>query len=238
MALDEADLESIFIERASVYRLLARLVDREIDADAAKLVYGIEAACGLDAQGDSVEHRWACAVETMRDEVRGFDEDVRKRLAADFAHTFLAAGIYEGDIAVPYESIYTSEERLLMQDARDEVRAWYRKAGIMPTTKGDIPEDYLPYECQFMASLNEKAAAALRDGDDEQAARLANEQAEFFQAHIANWVDDLVADIAKVARTPFYRAVGEMLSVFVECEREDAVGVAHRAEQVRNESAA
>ena len=59
--------------------------------------------------------------EDIRRYLRKCDTGTRQELAVDYAHTFLAAGNYESFAATPYESVFTSETGLLMQDARDEV---------------------------------------------------------------------------------------------------------------------
>ena len=50
----------------------------------------------------------------------------RQELAVDFAGSILAAGSYEERRATPYESVFTSETGLLMQEARDDVYRFVR----------------------------------------------------------------------------------------------------------------
>ena len=51
-------------------------------------------------------------------------------LAIDYVRVFIGHGIDAFSAAYPFESVYTSEKRLLMQEARDEVLAIYRSAGL------------------------------------------------------------------------------------------------------------
>lgn len=48
-------------------------------------------------------------------------------LATEYTSLFLNAG---RNTVFLYESVYTSEERLLMQEAQDEVLSEYRKEGL------------------------------------------------------------------------------------------------------------
>ena len=43
---------------------------------------------------------------------------------------FLGAGIAEGLVAFPFESVYTSKDRLVMQDAYEQVLRIYRSNGV------------------------------------------------------------------------------------------------------------
>jgi len=51
-------------------------------------------------------------------------------LAVDYARIFLGVGIAEGSAAYPYESVYTSKKRIIMQDTLDQVKAMYVAKGI------------------------------------------------------------------------------------------------------------
>ena len=52
---------------------------------------------------------------TVKEYLRHRDSGTRQELAVDYARVFLCAGMYEQLMAPPYESVYTSEEHLLMQ---------------------------------------------------------------------------------------------------------------------------
>ena len=52
-----------------------------------------------------------------------------ENLAVDFARIFLAAGINHGSAAFPYESVYTSSKKIVMQDAWENGRSG---GGICP----------------------------------------------------------------------------------------------------------
>ena len=71
----------------------------------------------------------------VKEYLRHRDSGTRQELAVDYARVFLCAGMYEQMTAPPYESVYTSEEHLLMQDARDAVLAFYRGEEL------DLPSD-------------------------------------------------------------------------------------------------
>ena len=54
------------------------------------------------------------------------DGTVLTELAVDYVRAFIGSGNDGFSAAYPYESVYTSPKRLMMQDARDEVLVLYR----------------------------------------------------------------------------------------------------------------
>ena len=230
-----AELAGYCRQRTETYELFARVIDREIDAEARAAVL---AACdGLPdaAELSGPEADVAGGLRGMAEALARFDADFANDLACDYARTFLAAGIYEGTAAVPYESVYTSETHLLMQEARDEVRAIFRAARVMPNTEGDgdIPEDYAPFELTYMGMLNTRLADALERGAaPEEVAGIAREQQTFFAGHVANWMGAMLDDVDKVATSAFYHSLARALRGFIACEREDVPALAAEAVSV------
>ena len=227
-----AELAGYCRQRTETYELFARIIDREVNDDARAMVL---AACeGLpeDAGEEGPEVDVTRGLRGMAAALTRFDADFANDLACDYARTFLAAGIYEGTAAVPYESVYTSETHLLMQEARDEVRAIFRAARVMPNTEGDgdIPEDYAPLELTYMGMLNARLADALERGSSpDEVAGIAREQQTFFAGHVANWMGAMLDDVDKVASSDFYRAFSRALRGFIACEREDVPALAAEA---------
>lgn len=210
-------------QRAQTYRLFSSLIDCEVSSDTASLMSRMGGEIGaLTASASEGERMIADGFSAMARSVNTFDRDVENDLACDFARIFLAAGTYEGQAAVPYESIYTSDDKLLMQDARDQVRTLFRAADVMPDVgEGMVPEDYLVFELEFMALLNERTVEAYAMADRGKAADLAGEAYDFFLHHIGNWVKDLLKDVDEVAQLPFYRGLACALRGFIMCEEED-----------------
>ena len=106
--------------------------------------------------------------------------------------------------AFPYESVYTSEGGLMMQDAYAEVLHVYRGAGFAKNPGFKEPEDHLAVELAFMALLCGRAVEALRAGDEAGAERQLRAQREFLSDHLLNWIDRFTADVRKAAEDGFY----------------------------------
>lgn len=219
-ATETQDIVDMCTQRASMYRMFASLIDREVSKKTYASLAQLKDLAADETASDS-ERMSVRGLTTMAKSVQKFSQDVEDMLACDFARIFLASGQYTGKAAVTYESIYTSEEGILMQDARDEVRAEFRRAHVMPDHLDHIPEDYLPYEFEYMALLNDRLVEALNVGDATLAAGLADNQADFLKHHILNWVFGLLDDVDRMAETAFYHALAEAIRGFLGCEAED-----------------
>ncbi len=147
----------------------------------------------------------------------------RTELAVDYARLFLGAGVYEGRSAAPYESVYTSEERLLMQDARDEVVAVYREWGLDVPAGTTVPEDHLSFELSFMSALCQQASHEFEKGALSSCVDILACQKSFLEQHMLRWVPDLCKDIRELGQTDYYHGIADITEGFLRLEQ-DVVG--------------
>ena len=82
----------------------------------------------------------------------------------DYTRVFIGHGVDAYSAAYTYESEYTSETRLLMRDARAEVLAIYRSAGLDKKNSWKEGEDHVALELEFEQVLANRTAEALRKG--------------------------------------------------------------------------
>ena len=107
-------------------------------------------------------------------------------------------GSAEGCAAFPYESVYTSPKRLVMQDAWERVKSLYAAHGVrIDTDSSELMEDHIAYELAYMALL-------CREGAERA------EQRAFLEEHLLTWVPDFCADLQRCAGTGFYRCVAQL----------------------------
>ena len=138
--------------------------------------------------------------------------DPRTDMAVDYARIFLSAGVYDGLTAEPYESVFTSEDGLLMQDSRDDVVAIYRAQGVAVDQQLHMPEDHLGLELEFMSAMARRTAEAIREADSTdgsylKAAEAVVVQQNFIERHILNWIDKLIEKVDEFAELPLYPAL-------------------------------
>lgn len=215
MSMDEskeAFLEALRGQNAG-YGCLARLFRVEVDEE---LLVDLRATAFPAATGN--DHLDA-GYRRMAAYLNGTWERTRTELAVDFFHTFIGNTQDVRLVAFPYESVYTSPERLLMQDARDEVLASYRAARVVLVDEACEPEDHLSFELEFAQLLGERALRALEAGDEREGVRILGARRAFVEDHLAKWVPSFVDDVVRIARTDFYRASALLLQGLLEVDR-------------------
>ncbi len=113
----------------------------------------------------------------------------------DFLGLFVAA---RRQPAPPWESVYTSADRLVNQDAARRVLRAYAEARLGFEGMRQVPADHVALELGF-------AAALLAEGAHSDDAR--RRLTAFESAHMAPWMPRWCLDLQGAAATPPYRAV-------------------------------
>ena len=213
--------------RAAFYRMLSSLYYREVTQEKIGELLGVDwSALFADEEMAEGSDGMVEGLRLMTGSLKRADGRTRQELASDYAHTFLAAGTYKEHMAVPYESVYTSEEHLLMQDARDEVYRFFCEEHLGTAKDDREPEDHLSFECEFMATMADRMTDALRADEWDEAARLVDVSVAFRDNHLANWIDDFCDAVAACAQTPFYRGLGQVTRAFVASDGESLTDIA------------
>lgn len=191
-----------FAQSAAFYRFLGSVFVRELTEEQIEALTGISLECEDDGSD------LARGLKGVRTYLNRRGGNARQDLAVDYARVFLAAGVYEGDTAVPYESVYTSPEKILMQDSRDEVVRIYCENGLAVDPDLNVPEDHLGFELEFMAHLCERIAEEA--SDDRAVAKLLKTQKQFVREHLLNWVPELRDRVREIAELRFYPAIMDL----------------------------
>lgn len=117
-------------------------------------------------------------------------------------------------VSPPYESVYTSRGRRLMDRAAEDVVAAYRDAGFrLKETYRDCP-DHIAAELEFMAHLCEKERQAAEE-DPSLAEQHRHVQVSFLEGHLCRWIPAFSADVRQHTSTPFWKMVADLLERFV-----------------------
>lgn len=145
-------------------------------------------------------------------------ETLRIDLAADYNQLFLGMSAHP---VAPYESVYTSDEGLMMQEARDNVLRAYQQWGLRVPDSFDLPEDHIALELEFMACLADRAREALGASSGEHEPDDSAQKAEAlptsslrpsarsWTSHLS-WVPAFCRDVEKRARTAFYYGIASL----------------------------
>lgn len=125
-------------------------------------------------------------------------EEAVDELAWEYTRLFI--GPYKLP-APPWESVYTSAKRLMMQDAYDQVRECYREAGFQVDQAG-LMADHIGLELTFLSMLYRQMLEA--PGQRKRLSTLAN---GFVENHQINWVPRFAEDMELAAELPLYAAL-------------------------------
>jgi TorA maturation chaperone TorD len=147
--------------RRSSYAFLSRMYGEEVSF---ALLSELANSKNLIAEEDATSEGHGILKEFARRLNESDLKTVETDLAAEYASLFLGAGSRP---VFPYESVYTSEERLVMQKARDEVLSVYKQEGLDRSKEYNEPEDHIAIELEFMAYLCQKTIEAIEKGDKE-----------------------------------------------------------------------
>lgn len=134
-------------------------------------------------------------------------------------HTRLFIGPYRLP-APPYESVYRTDDRLVMQQPTIDVRKAYREAGLEVKGIHTNPDDNISAELEFMEYLCDKAASSLKNQDAHEAMKHTELQQKFLEEHLNKWIPAFSDDIIKNTKQDFYRGAALLLRGFISLERE------------------
>lgn len=207
------DMEQVSAGRAATYGLLARLYRTEVDEALLKELRGMRVPASTGNEDVDAGYRAIAAC------VANAWDGTLTELAADYFHVFYGEGVDSYSAAHPFESVYTSPKRLLMQDARDEVLAIYRAAGLDKDPAWREGEDHIALELEYLKVMAARTAEALGAGDEDAAAQLLVCQRNFMDDHVLAWTPMLTADMRRFAKTGFYLGLAQLTDGFLETDR-------------------
>ena len=212
--VEGCELVDFMTRRARTYGLLARIFRVEVDGKFLEELRHLKFPTSTGNEHVDYGYR------TMYNYLKGTWEDTLLDLARDYARTFIGHGNNGRSAAYPFESVHTSEKRLLMQDARDEVLAIYRANLLKKGEEWNDCEDHIALELEFMQVMSERTAKALKEGKEDEAVEMLKTQRAFVGQHLANWAPMFVSDIKYFSQTDLYIGAGELLLGFVQTEVE------------------
>ena len=202
-------LSDLMESRARVYGMLARLFRKEVKIEDIRELQGMRFPVATG--NELVDLGYRQLFDYLK---RAWDES-ETELAIDFVRCFIGHGVNGYSAAYPYESVYTSERRLMMQEARAEVLATLRENGLK---RGNFNEgeDHVALELEFMQRIALRTQEALCKGDEDEAVAHLRTQRDFATDHLMNWLPMLVSDMQQFARTDFYKGLGNLTLGYVQ----------------------
>ena len=208
-----AELYTLCEGRANVYGLLSRLYCREVDE---VLLSDLrDTSFPTKTGNDRVDIGYRKIAVYLSDNLAS----ALTELAVDYVRVFFGNGNLTYSAAYPFESVYTSEKRLLMQEARDEVLQAYRDVNMKIDKRWKDTEDHIAIELLYMKKQSERVKQSLENGEDGGAFVFLSQQCDFFLNHLAAWTPMMTADMKRIAKTEFYQGLAYLTEGFLQVDR-------------------
>ncbi len=187
---------------AAAYLLLSRVLGAAADRPLVRQLLDPDVLDTWPMQRDDATARGLALLKEASADPADLDD-----LAMDYQLLFVGPGHPR---AVPYESVYRSQEHLLFEEQTFEVREAYREFGLEAPRLNTEPDDHIALEFSFLAHLCTRALDALEAGDDLQLDRcLAAEQA-FLADHLLQFGPQCLMWMEERADTAFYRGIAAL----------------------------
>ncbi len=206
-----AALAEVMESRGNVYRVLSRCFREEVD-----VAFASELADGFAFESDDAA--LTGPLGEMRGALAGISEDGIEQLAVTFDRVFFGMGPLTARHAFPYESVYTSDRGIMMQEAYVQVVHAYREQRLAKDPSFTEPEDHIAVELAFMATLADRTAAFLMQGAEEAAEETVRQQLGFVREHLLNWADRFCADLRTAADDAFYVNLADFALAFLRAD--------------------
>lgn len=211
----KSDYLTLIRNRENLYRFLSRLYREEVDD------YLLNQMKLISFPDESPNFELSEGYKIVKNYIQNFSNNLLDDLSVDYARIFLGAGIAETFAAFPYESVYTSSRKIIMQAARDQVKSIYTANGLRKVDdRPEFFEDHISLELEFMAFLCNKAQLILNNEKNSDILACFNDQIDFLKGHLLNWICGFCNDVEKYANTDFYKGIGKITSGYLKMDSE------------------
>lgn len=209
--VSDEQLIEVLEGRAAFYETLASLYFKPLTQEAIDSM----ATTNLSVYAE-VNEKFADGINDITRYLRKRTTGTRQELALDFTSSFGGTKAYAGKYAVPYKSVFTSEDGLLYQEGYQEVFNAFKHAAVKKREGLDYPDDHISFMCEFLALLERRAISAIKAGAYTGAKDDLAISKQFLETHILSWFDTFVRVAEKLVKTRFYRGVLKITQGFFE----------------------
>ena len=209
----ETTIADVLRGRMATYQFLSRLFRVEVDQELYDTLVSMRFPTNTGNALVDEGYRMICGYLSQA------DGTVLTELAVDYVRAFIGSGNDGFSAAYPYESVYTSPKRLMMQDARDEVLVLYRAFGLDKQESWKEGEDHIALELEFEQIMATRTVEALRKGDEDEAVALLTTQKNFLEDHLAAWAPMMTSDMKRFAQTDLYRGLAYLTDGFLQTDQ-------------------
>lgn len=113
--------------------------------------------------------------------------------------------------APPYESVYRSEERLVMQESTLEVRKWYQAEELSSSNPRNEPDDFIATELEYAAYLLSCGLELYQQNQGAQALDYIQKYNAFWRGHLGLWLPEFVHVLSSSTPSQVFKILGEII---------------------------
>lgn len=123
-------------------------------------------------------------------------------------------------VAPPYESVYRTQDHLVMGKTVLDVRRAYREIGLEARNALSEPEDHIATELEYLAELQKRCLAAIEEGDRPGVARSIRLEREFIEHHLLGWTPEFCRRVIEGSPVELFGALADLLQQLVRKDHE------------------
>ena len=202
----------ILANRTYLYRLLQNFFGNEPTIDRLGVLFSEHTMTSLTLL--SLEHG-VDELKIFAEQLNTNADAALDRVRSEYTRLFMGPTKLP---APPWESVYTTKERLLFQESTLKVRQCYLKYNFLPANYRSEPDDHLALELDFMANLSHLAQDAFQNDKPDEALNILKDQQAFLKEHLLLWVPQFVSDLHTATSHPLYLGMSSILSNFLKTD--------------------
>lgn len=139
-------------------------------------------------------------------------EKIHKEMKPEYARLFLGP---KRILAPPYESVYCTTNRQLFGETCIKVRRLYEEIGLKIDKEGNIPDDFIGFELEFMYYLTFITGESIIDNNMDRIDVLLNYQYNFIKEYIGVWVERFTNDICENTNMEYFKVIANFTKEFI-----------------------
>lgn len=139
-------------------------------------------------------------------------ENTNKELKSEYARLFLGP---KRILAPPYESVYCTRNRQLFGETCISVRRLYEQLGLKINKVGNVPDDFIGFELEFMYYLAFTTGEFINDNNMDKIDELLNHQYNFIKDHIGVWIERFTNDIYENTKMEYFKVIANFTKEFI-----------------------
>lgn len=117
--------------------------------------------------------------------------------------------------APPYASVYTSPNKMMMQEETIDVRKMYLENGFRMLKLNQEPDDHVGAEMEFIFVMSTKAIEAMRHDNREELLKSIETQLNFLSNHLLKWIPNFCKDIMEDSTNLFWYNIAAFFQEFI-----------------------